>query len=94
MLLQTAIDKSASDTIKLSNQISMIKDIVLPEKHIETTIIAFRFDDKSGQVSTSTCIWQQFGYFNQQLSDFNMTKKNYPENSIIYMETTLSLVRS
>ena len=50
----TTIDKSVSDATKLSNQISMKKNIVLPKKYIETTIIASRFDDENGQVSTST----------------------------------------
>lgn len=55
----------------------MKKKTVLPEKNIETIITAFGFDNESGQASTSTRIWQQYGYFNQQLqlSDFNMAKK-------------------
>ena len=63
----------------------MKKKMVLPEKKIQATIIASKFDDDSGQVSSSSRIWQQYGYFNQQPSDFNMKKNNYPENSIIYI---------
>ena len=42
----TAIDKSVSDVTKVLKQISMKKNIVLPEKNIETTVIASKFGNK------------------------------------------------
>ena len=72
----------------------MKKNIALPEKVIETTIIASEFDDESGQASTYTRIWQQYGYLKQQSTDFNMKKRNYPENSIIYINQAFLTVKN
>lgn len=58
---------------------------MLLEKNIEMIIIASRFEDKKGQLSTSIEIWSQYGYFNQQPSDFNI-KKDFKENSSIYIK--------
>ena len=58
---------------------------MLLEKNIEMIIIASRFEDKKGQLSTSIQIWSQYGYFNQQPSDFNI-KKDFKENSSIYIK--------
>ena len=52
----TRIGKSVSDAIKLLHQ-------VLPKKNIETTVIASRLNDDSGQVSSSSRIWQHYVYF-------------------------------
>ena len=84
MPVLSTFDKPVSDAIKVSKQISMKKNIVFPEKSIETTIITSEFDNENGQVSSSTRIWPQYGYFNQQPISFNMKKSNYPEKSIIY----------
>lgn len=46
MPVPTTIDKSVSDVTKVLKQISMKKNIVLPEKNIETTIIASEFGNK------------------------------------------------
>ena len=74
MPVLSTIDKSVSDVIKVSKQISMKENIILSEKNIETTIIASKFDNENSQVSSSTLVWPQYDYFNQQLTDFNMKK--------------------
>ena len=71
----------------------MKKNIVLPEKNKETTIIASGFDDERGQFSTSTRIWQWYGYFNQQPSGLNLKERNYSENGIIYINQSYLTIK-
>ena len=57
-----------------------------PEKSIETTIVASRFDDNGqSQVTNCTSIWSEHQSFKQQPCDFHMDRDNFPENSIIYI---------
>ena len=77
MPVLTTIDKSASDAIKVSQQISLKKNFVLPDKNNETSIIAIKFDYENGQVSISTCVLPNYGYFNQQPSNFSYEKKMF-----------------
>ena len=90
----TAVDNAVSDAIKLSKQISLTKNISFPEKNIETTIVASEFDDENGQVFSTSRIWPEVGYFNNQLTDFNMKKVNYPENLVIYVNQAYLTVQN
>ena len=90
----TAVDNAVSDAIKLSKQISLTKNISFPEKDIETTIVASEFDDENGQVFSTSRIWPEVGYFNNQLTDFNMKKVNYPENLVIYVNQVYLTVQN
>ena len=45
----TTIDNSLSDAIKGSGKIFQTKNIVLPEKNIQTTIVATRFENGNGK---------------------------------------------
>ena len=77
-------DKSVSDAIKVSKQISTKKNIVLAEKNIETTIIASKFDSENGQVSTSLRFDQFMGILIKSRV-ISILKKNYREVSIMYI---------
>ena len=90
----TAVDNAVSDAIKLSKQISLTKNISFPEKNIETTIVASEFDDENGQVFSTSRIWPEVGYFNNQLTDFNMKKVNYPDNLVIYVNQAYLTVQN
>ena len=90
----TAVDNAVSDAIKLSKQISLTKNISFLEKNIETTIVASEFDDENGQVFSTSRIWPEIGYFNNQLTNFNMKKVNYPENSVIYVNQAYLTVQN
>ena len=90
----TAVDNAVSDAIKLSKQISLTKNISFPEKNIETTIVASEFDDENGQVFSTSRIWPEVGYFNNQLTDVNMKKVNYPENLVIYVNQAYLTVQN
>ena len=60
----SSIDNSVSEVIKKSDQISLTKNIAFPEKNIEATIVASRFDDNGQrQVTNCTDIWPEYGYF-------------------------------
>ena len=83
----TAVDNAVSDAIKLSKQISLTKNISLPEKNIETTIVASEFDDENGQVFSTSRIWPEVGCF-------NMKKVNYPENLVIYVNQAYLTVQN
>ena len=72
-----------SQVIKNSGQISMTKNLVLPEKNTETTIVATKFENGNGK--NIACVWPQYMYFKQTLCDFGMEKENFPDNSIIYV---------
>ena len=61
----------------------MTKKLVLPDKNIETIIVATKFENGNGK--NTTCAWPEYGYFKQQPCDFGMEKENFPENSIIYL---------
>ena len=67
---------------------------MLPEKNLETSIIAITFDDENGQDSTSIRVWPNYGYFNQQLSDFKLKRKNHPEIWIIYINQAYLTVKN
>ena len=67
---------------------------MLPEKNVQTSIVATKLDDKNGQVSTSTRVWPIYGYFNQQPSDFNLKKNNYPENFIVYINEAYLIIKN
>ena len=61
--------------------------MALPEKNIETTIVASKFDDNGqSQVKNCTRIWPEYEHFKQQLCDFHMDKNNFPENWILYID--------
>lgn len=62
----------------------MTKKLVLPDKNIETTIVATKFGNRNGKNTTS--VWPEYGYFKQQPCDFGIEKKDFPENSIIYIK--------
>lgn len=57
----TTINSSVSDAIKKSGQISLTKNIVLPEQNIETTIVTTRFQNGNGK--SATCVLLEYGYF-------------------------------
>lgn len=44
-LVNSSIDNSVSDTIKRSGKISVTKNIALPERNIEITIVATNFEN-------------------------------------------------
>ena len=50
----TTIDNSLSDAIKGSGKILQTKNIVLPEKNIQTTIVATRFENGNGKNTACT----------------------------------------
>ena len=64
-------------------KISMTKNLVLPDKNIETTIVATKFENRNGK--STTRVLPEYGYFKQQSCDFGIEKKKFPENSIIYI---------
>lgn len=68
-----AIDNFVSKAIKKSDQISSTKNIALPEKNIETTIVASRVND-NGQVTYCTRIWPEYGYFSNSPVIFIWTR--------------------
>ena len=76
-------DNSISDAIKRSGDISLTKNIALPERNTETTIAATRFEN--GHVKNTTCVWPEYGLLKEQPFDFHTDKENIPENSIIYV---------
>ena len=53
--MNSTIDNSVSDTIKRSGQISLTKNIALPEQNIETTIVATGFENGNGK--NTTFVW-------------------------------------
>ena len=71
------------DAIKRSGQISLTKNIPLPEQNIETTIVETKFENGNGK--NTTCVWPDNRYFKQQPCDFHTIKENFPENSILYI---------
>ena len=81
----TAIDSSVSSAIKKADVISLAKNFVENEKNIETKIIASKFHDETGTVTSGQGLCPKFGYFSEQTTNFNMNMVNYPENSIIYL---------
>ena len=58
----STVNNSVSHAIKRSGQISLTKNIVLPEENIETTIVVTRFENGNGK--NTTCVWSDHGYFN------------------------------
>ena len=86
-------DKSISDAIKVSKQISTKKNIVLAEKNIETTIIASKFDSENGQVSTSLRFDQFMGILIKSRV-ISILKKNYREVSIMYINQAYHTVKN
>ena len=86
-------DKSVSDAIKISKQISTKKNIVLAEKNIETTIIAPKFDSENGQVSTSLRFDQFMGILIKSRV-ISILKKNYREVSIMYINQAYLTVKN
>ena len=82
-MVNSSIDNSVSDTIKRSGKISLTKNIALPERNIEVTIVATNFENS--HVKNTTCVCPKYGHFKQQPCDFHMDKENYPKNNIIYI---------
>ena len=62
----------------------MTKNLVFPEKTVETTLIAAKFESGNGKNTTN--IWPKHRYFKQQPCDFGLDKENFPENSLIYID--------
>ena len=78
-----SIDSNVSQAIKNSGKISMTKNLVFPDKTVETTLTATKFEN--GNWKNTTDIWPKHVYFKQQLCDFGIDKQNFPENSVIYI---------
>lgn len=66
----TAIDSYASSEIKKANVISLAKNFMENEKNIETKIIASKFNDETGTVTSEQHLWPKFGYFSVQTTNF------------------------
>ena len=58
----------------------MTKNLVFPDKTVETALVATKFENGNGKNRTN--IWPEHGYFKQQPSDFGLDKENFPENSL------------
>ena len=81
--LPTTIYSSVSKAINKANVISLTKDIVENDKNVETQILESKCTNKVGNVTSGSRVWSNFGYFSEQMSNFNVGKVNYPENAII-----------
>ena len=69
-----------------ANLISMTKHLVDNDKTVSTKIVATRIEQNIGATKVSDeKVWKNFGYFNNQKSDYNMKTINYPENTIYYV---------
>ena len=79
----TQIDSSTSQAIQNSCKISMTKNLVSPDKTVETMLAAIKFENVNGKNTTN--IWPKHGYFKQQPCDFGLDKENFPQNSLIYI---------
>ena len=67
--INSSIDNSVSDAIKRSRHISLTKNIAFPERNIETTIVATKFE--IGHLK-NTCVWPEYGHFKQHFCDFHL----------------------
>ena len=72
--LPTATDSSVSSAIKKANVISLTKYFVENEKNIETKIIASKFNDETGTVTSGQCLWPKLVFFSEHTTNFNMQK--------------------
>ena len=72
-----------SQVIRGSGKILIIKNLVLPDKNIETTIVATKFENGNGK--NTTCVWPEYGHFRQQPCGFRMEKEDFQENLIIFL---------
>ena len=79
----SSIDNTVSQVIRGSGKTSMTKNLVLPDKNNETTIMASKFENGNGKSTAS--VWAKYGYFKQQPCDFGIEKENFPKNSIMYI---------
>ena len=90
----TLIDNSVSKAINKANVISLTKNVVDNEKNIETQVIASKFTDESGNVTSGRRLWPNYGYFLEQTNNFDLAKVNYPENCILYINQGYSTIKN
>ena len=67
-----SIGSSVSQAIKNSGKISMMKNLVFPDKTVETTLTATKFENGNGKNTTN--IWPKHVYFKQQPCGFGIDK--------------------
>ena len=64
----------------------MTKSLADNDKNVSAKVVAARFEQNIGATEVSgENAWKNVGYFNNQKSDCNMEKVNYPENTIYYV---------
>ena len=69
-----------------ANLISMTKSLADNDKNVSAKVVVARFEQNIGATEVSgENAWKNVGYFNNQKSDYNMEKVNYPENTIYYV---------
>ena len=74
--------------------ISLTKDIVENDKNVETQILESKCTNKVGNVTSGSRVCSNFGYFSEQMSNFNMGKVNYPENTIICINQAYLMIKN
>ena len=84
----TQIDNGISQAIKEANKISMSKNN-FGDNRIKTFVTAEKTSIKRNTVDISP----NYGYFKQQPCDYSIDKEKMPENSIIYMNQDINLIR-
>ena len=84
----TQIDNGISQAIKEANKISMSKNI-FGDNRIKNFVTAEKTSIKRNTVDISP----NYGYFKQQPCDYSIDKEKMPENSIIYMNQDINLIR-
>ena len=78
---KSTIESSASSMFRNTNLISMGKNMTNSDKNMSTKIVTARFEQNVDATEVSgKKDWKHFGHFNNQKSDYNMEKNNYPEN--------------
>ena len=75
-----------------SNLLLMEKEMSEGDKNLKMKMY---FSEESSLQKNNECLWAKDGFFNEQRSELNLSKANFPENTLVYVnQARISTVKA
>ena len=82
-VLDSSFERSAINLLEGANLISLTKKVFEDNKNVRIQVVVST-DDSLEEVSGER-LWPEDGYFRSQVTDCNIEKVNYTENTLFYI---------
>ena len=80
--------------LEKANMLLLTKKATDKDRSLKTQLLLATDSQKTERISGKP-IWKKFGYFRDEKANFNIEKKNFPENALCYVnQCLLSIVKN